>query len=128
PFHYAAAERFGMRDLTTSLDRATASDGMRGVWPDDAELLVLHPRRANNARVVHEKPFAKLYPGLHWGVLADRWPEPGLYLSIRGGTTEVPHSHRDLLSFHLVAGGEKMIENIGVEEYLDSTFGARRFE
>ncbi len=73
-------------------------------------------------------PVARLYRGLDWGILADRWPNPNLYVSLRGGTTKVPHSHRDLLSFHLMAGGEKMVHNIGIEEYLDSTFSARRFE
>ena len=130
PFHYAVAERLGCRDLLAQLDEAsTRAQARSQLWPDAAELLVFHPRKAplRVARPV-AAPCAKLYRGLDWGILADRWPAPNLYLSIRGGTTKVPHSHRDLLSFHLVADGEKMVHNIGVEEYLDSTFGSRRFE
>src|SRR5690606_5334867 len=42
--------------------------------------------------------------------------------------TEVPHSHRDLLSYHAVVRDEAMITNLGVTEYLDTTFSGRRFE
>ncbi len=68
------------------------------------------------------------YEGLGWVRLADRWPDPSLCLTIRGGRSGVPHGHRDLLSFHAVVGREKLIENITPHEYLDTTFGPRREE
>jgi hypothetical protein len=49
-------------------------------------------------------------------------------MSLRGGTTEVPHGHRDLLSFHCVIGKERLIANLGTTEYLDTTFSPRRDE
>src|SRR5690606_28104602 len=45
-----------------------------------------------------------------------------------GGTTKVPHAHRDLLSFQCVVGDEAMIVNLPGGEYLDTTFSARRWE
>lgn len=68
------------------------------------------------------------YTGLGWVRLADRWPEPRFYLAVRGGTSGVPHGHRDLLSFHAVVDGEHLIENLTPHEYLDTTFGPRREE
>lgn len=68
------------------------------------------------------------YPEIGWTRLADRWPNPSFYLSIRGGLSGVPHGHRDLLSFHAVVGSEQLIENLTPSEYLDTTFGPRREE
>jgi len=129
PFHYAAAARLKATELHGPLDAALAeARTMSEIWPDAAELLVLHPRRAPAQRQAARGPVARHYRGLDWCLLADAWPNPGLYAAIRGGTTEVPHGHRDLLSFHLHADGEALINNIGCEEYLDTTFGARRYE
>ncbi|MGH7146000.1 MAG: hypothetical protein ACREJ2_17960, partial [Planctomycetota bacterium] len=74
------------------------------------------------------RPFVKAFAGLDWYILADRWPDPRLYLSVRGGTTEVPHGHMDLTSFHCVVGGEALINTISAAEYLDTTFSPRRYE
>ncbi|MBI3829225.1 MAG: heparinase II/III family protein [Planctomycetes bacterium] len=129
PFHYAAAARMKCPELIAPLDEALGqAKTMAEIWPDAAELLVLHPRTSRSGRSARQKNVAKLYRGIDWALLADRWPRPNLYLSIRGGTTEVPHSHRDLLSFHLIADGVPFIKNIGCEEYLDTTFSARRYE
>ncbi len=68
------------------------------------------------------------YAGQDWCFLADRWPSPRLYASIRGGSTDVPHSHRDLISFNLVVGSEKLLGNATNAEYLDTTFSSRRQE
>lgn len=129
PFHYAAAARLKVTELYGPLDAALAeARTMSEIWPDAAELLVLHPRRAPAQRHTARGPIAKRYLGLDWCLLADAWPNPALYAAIRGGTTEVPHGHRDLLSFHLHADGEALVNNIGCEEYLDTTFSGRRYE
>jgi len=49
-------------------------------------------------------------------------------MSVRGGTTNVPHGHRDLMSFHCVVGKERLIASLGPDEYLDTTFSPRREE
>ncbi|MSS73086.1 MAG: hypothetical protein EXS64_16585 [Candidatus Latescibacteria bacterium] len=130
PFHIAAAERFGRDDILAELDRrleARAKGGMSETWPDDAELLLLHPRRKLRAKAPGWKRVS-LQDGLEWGYLADRWPTPSLYVSVRGGTTDAPHVHRDLLSYFCLVGDEPLIDNIPVDDYLDTTFSSRRYE
>ncbi len=70
----------------------------------------------------------RLYRGLDWGILKDADAEPPLTLTVRGGSTDVPHGHRDLLSFHCVVGNETLISNLSPDEYLDTTFSPRREE
>lgn len=131
-FHYAAAMRFNRTDLIGQLD-AVLSRTKRSheeAWPSSAELLLHHPDCTLDFEP-GPHPIVKLYPITEWGILADRLPQPGLYLSVRGGTTEVPHSHLDLGSFHCVVGKERLIDNItvdGSDEYLDTTFSSRRYE
>ena len=131
PFHYAAAERLKMTELIGRLDRLPRGVPVPGSWrrpdaswPYAAVLLLLHPRKVGKAAA--RKNVVKLYRGLDWGILADRMPAPSMYLSVRGGTTEVPHGHLDLLSFHCVIGDEAMIPSVSPDEYLDSTFSPRR--
>ncbi len=109
-------------------------------WPHAAELLIFHPRphhhTGHHTRHHHgdarggddDRPLLKRYPKLDWCILADRWPEPRLYLSVRGGTIDAPHTHRDLLSFNLLRDGQPLITNAPVDEYLDTTFSPRRDE
>ncbi|MBT3341484.1 MAG: hypothetical protein HN712_20875 [Gemmatimonadetes bacterium] len=128
PFHYATAVHLGCDELIPRLDTMLESRGIQdGGWPDLAELLLFHPRKRSKAGKI-QKPARKLYRGMDWGVLADQLPDSGIYAAIRGGTTEVPHGHRDLLSFWGVIGDEALIENLGVGPYLDTTFGPRRYE
>jgi hypothetical protein len=128
PIHYAAAERFGRWDLIAELDRrrvpAESMDGHRAV---DAELLLLHPGERPEA-TGGRQPTIALMADLEWGYVADRMPSPSLYVSMRGGTTKAPHTHDDLLSFFLVVNRERMIDNVPIDDYFDSTFGPRRFE
>ncbi len=126
PFHYAVAERFGADDVIAELDRRAVAPA-DGPWPNAAELALFHP-----GKPVKDKkgswPNRALVQGLEWGYVADQMPAPNLYVSVRGGTTDAPHVHRDLMSFFLVAGHEKMIENVGVDDYMDTTFSSRRYD
>ncbi|MBT7098442.1 hypothetical protein HN937_13775, partial [Candidatus Poribacteria bacterium] len=118
PFHYAAAERFDlpdvMADLDGHLDRITQRLANGGAAPNPAEWLAFHPGKAQPASASANRPRAKLYRGLDWAKLTDRAAEPSLHMTVRGGTSQVPHGHRDLLSFHCVVGDERLIENVGV--------------
>lgn len=131
PFHYALAERFGRPDVVARLDRMSAahaaSASVRQGWPEAVERLLFHPR-LQPRRIPTARRVARHYRKLDWYALADRWPDPRLYLAIRGGTTEVPHGHMDLLSFHAVVADEALIVNLGPSEYLDTTFSPRRLE
>lgn len=127
PFHFAACRRLGRDDLIADLTARSPTDFSAKSWPTAEELLLLHPGDAGNA-AAPQPGFTLHCRGLDWVALADRFPQPHLYLSVRGGTTEVPHGHMDLLSYHLVVEDEAMISNLGVGEYLDTTFSSRRYE
>lgn len=144
-FHWAMAERLGCPDVLAELDRRLASPASpsalrknwvtkRTHWPQQAELLLMHPGRTTRppkpAATLRStsRSVAKLYPGIDWAVLADQMPNPALYLALRGGSTAVPHGHRDILSFHCVMGREAMISSLNTAQYLDTTFGPRREE
>ena len=134
PFMYAAAERFGMTEVISELDRrflAMANDDPMSLhttcpWAACAELLLMHPGISSTAAC--QWPLVNIQRGIEWSFLADSWPQPSLYASLRGGTTAAPHTHQDLTSMHVIVNGERLIENISVDEYFDSTFSAQRFE
>jgi len=130
PFHYALAERFERLDIVERLDNLRAMKAGKSTkqgWPEAVECLLFHPRDKlrHTASIRRMKRY---YPNLDWFFLADRWPDPSLYVAVRGGTTEVPHGHMDLTSFHCVVQDEGLIVNLTPSEYLDTTFGPRRWE
>lgn len=135
-FHYAAAQRFEMWDVTAELDRRFARIveedpnqlNTTGPWPGLAELLLFHPGETKTDSAECTWPRLTVQKGLEWSTLADQWPQPRLYASVRGGTTDAPHTHQDLSSMFVVVGNEPLIYNVGVEDYIDTTFGGRRFE
>ena len=128
PFHFAAAERLDAKELVG--DMLARLDGKKWgnhTWPNAAEALLLVPRDKHKAKKA-ATGVAEIYTGQDWALLADRMPGPDFYVAIRGGTTEVHHGHRDLLTFHAVVKDEAMITSLGVGEYLDTTFSSRRYE
>jgi len=131
PFHYAAARRARLAELPRQLDTyltPASFDAPGETWSRAAErLLLVAPPASVGAAAAKAGPVAKLYPSTGWALLADRMPDPNLYVAVRGGSTKVNHSHLDLLSFNLVAGGEALIDSIAAP-YLDTTFGPRRFD
>lgn len=138
PFHQAVARRVGADALAAELFRMypTLSPGTarRTTWPNAAETLLLlmkPPGKSSEAAATKDTadgPFVHLYQGQDWGIIADRAHQPELYMTVRGGTTEVPHGHLDLTSFHAGVRDEKVIQSQGVNEYLDTTFSPRRYD
>lgn len=130
PFHYAVAHRLKAKSTEQGIDARLQHDPQitcRGGWASAAGWLLFHDDRLDANK--QSKPLGvKLYQGLDWAVLADRQPEPKLYMSIRGGTTMVPHGHCDLMSYNMVVKDEKLIGNEGNAEYLDTTFSSRRYD
>lgn len=125
-FHYAAAEELGRTELYPLLD-AELGGSPRGGRANAAELLLFHPR-TSEPLAESRGPVAKRYPTMDWAILADATPTPSMYVSIRGGSTKVNHSHLDLMSFTCVVGDEALLANVGGAEYMDSTFSPRRHD
>lgn len=137
PFHLAAARALGRDDVLHSLSgvmRSEEPDPGRPKWPYDfvcwpysALLLMFYPRRRPRAPRPR-RDVLRIYPEMDWGVFADRLPGPGFCVTVRGGSTRVPHANRDLLSWNLVVGEETFVRGVQHAPYLDSTFGSRRWE
>lgn len=132
PFHYAVARRLCVRSVWQEINARLRQDPRitctcHGGWASAAGWLLFHDDRLD-AKCQPKPRGAKLYKGLDWAVLSDQHPEPKLFMSIRGGTTKVPHSHCDLFSFNIVVNDEKLITNEGNAEYLDTTFSPRRYD
>jgi len=74
-----------------------------------------------------QQHMTKHYPEQGWGMLADQWPNPMIYASVRGGELGGAHTHEDLLSWNGVVGIEKMIHNIWTPSLKGSSaaFGPR---
>lgn len=130
PFHYAAARRLRAASAAGRIDAFLGREpqaACRGSWAPAAGWLLFHDDRPAPAPAPGGSG-AKLYRGVDWVVLADRFSAPGLFMSLRGGTTGVPHSHCDLFSFNLAVNDEKLIAGEGNAEYLDTTFSPRRYD
>jgi len=126
--HYAAAERTGSYDLIAALDRVGGAAEDHS-WPTAAELLALHPHKPAPSGEGIGGRAVRLYSGIGWARMADeRWPEPRFYVSIRGGHTHGPHNSADLLSWHALVNGERVVWSCTNHEYLDTTFSDRRWE
>jgi len=135
PFHHLVARRMGLNDLTAELFRLhpqlTPPDTTSMLWAPSAEfLLMVRPVAPDSTgdNDASNGPYIKLYAGQDWGILADRAHDPQLAMTVRGGTTEVPHGHIDLMSYHAVVKDEHLVYNVGINEYLDTTFCPRRNE
>ena len=129
-FYWETAARMGDDTALSALHARLESKGIeQHDWPNDAEFLAVHAGDAPTAPTVDSTgPVLKFYENIAWGILADRLPNPNLYMSIRGGTTQVHHSHRDLLSFHCIVQDEAMIRDLDNPPYLDTSFSPRREE
>jgi hypothetical protein len=128
PFVYAAAERYGMPEIVAEMDRRLEeAPAKEEGWPNTAELLLLHPGETLEVKQ-WPWPRASVQKGIEWGYLADAWPTPSLYASVRGGTTDAPHTHQDLTSLWVVVGDEPLIVNVTEDDYIDTTFSGRRDE
>ena len=133
PIHLAAAERVGATAVAgairSSLETIYAKKAMESSsWPNCAEWRLFQGVSATRSARRKAEPVARLYKGLDWTLFADDAQAPTRAMTVRGGTTKVPHGHLDLLSFHCMVGGQSLITSLSPAEYLDTTFSGRRWD
>jgi len=133
PFHLLAARRLQMpavqKELLDRFQGASSKITFKSTFTkttDHPELLLLVSHDNAIPKPTQKWQSHRLIKGLDWGYAADAMPRPRLYFSVRGGTIDMPHTHRDLLSFFCVINGERLIDNVPVDNYLDTTFSSRR--
>ena len=130
-FHYQIARRLGQNALTPLINaqyRFNPEEREMEYWPISAERLLFAPRGEIKASGDVQTQVVRFYPGSNVTILADRLPSPSFEMVIRGGNTNGAHEHNDLSSFFLVMGSQSMITSLSTDDYMDSTFSARRME
>jgi len=128
PFHYRTMERLGLGSYVTMLDEIAALDGGFGdpSWPAAAMYGLLGP--TTQVGRTEAPPADKLLAGIEWGYMSDGLPQPKTFMSIRGGSADVPHGHADLMAFWFQVADEEFLVNVGDGRYLDTTFSPVRYE
>lgn len=105
----------------TGMNYWDSLEGSMPLW------LLIHDGVASPEPEIEEN-VARVVPGLDWGLLADRMPEPRLYMSVRGGNAAAHHAHDDLLSYNCCVGKEILVGNPKPGKYMPTTFTPRRGE
>lgn len=127
-FHYRILQRLNREEFIHMLDDVAADGISGGSWPEPALYFLIGPQR-NGAQVpAYHIRANHMLQGMEWAYMADRMPAPTSYMSIRGGTTDVPHGQSDLLSFWFQVGCQPIIINAHDGAYLDTTFSSLRYD
>ncbi len=94
------------------------------------DLLITPDPETNVPAPQPQDNFVKIYPGLGWAVIADQWPLPNIYASVRGGPigNSGGHAYNDLMSWNGVVGGERMIVSYNHAGYYGPSFGSRAWD
>ncbi|MFW6132477.1 MAG: heparinase II/III domain-containing protein [Planctomycetota bacterium] len=70
--------------------------------------LLFRPRDVNGDRPPKLDPL-KTFREVGWAVLADAWPEPGMYAAVKTGDLSANHAHHDMNSLQLQVDGEMLL-------------------
>jgi hypothetical protein len=124
---YLLAEHFGRREMTWWLDTyAFHRDVSTMGWSAAGLAMLFRPPRARTPRKLDLK-CVKVFPGIGWAALADRWPRPTFYVAAKTGDLSANHSQRDMNSIQLQVDGEMLLMHLGhapySREYLSSARG-----
>jgi hypothetical protein len=130
PFHYRILHRLGLGDCLPMLDDIAGSERAfgSGGWPAGALYELLGPTDRHQVARVPPVAADGLLDDIGWGYMSEGFPRPGSFVSIRGGSTDVPHAQADLMSFWLQTPDEQLLVNADDGAYLDTTFSAQRHE
>jgi hypothetical protein len=90
--------------------------------------LLVEPDAADSASPGLVQPLMFDFRKQGWAMVADRWPKPSVYASMKGGLIGGPHTHLDLLSWNGVVGIERMILNYNKAGYYDTSWQQRAWE
>ncbi len=110
---YAAAGRYGNREVCWWLDRwANHRDVTTTGWSDIGLGLLLRPT-SMDVEPTPSLSTLKVFNEIGWAAMADHWPEPNLYVSVKTGDLSAHHSHLDMNTLQLQIDGETLLADLG---------------
>lgn len=125
PLMYELGRRYGDGRLIEYADRWGLRPTREG-GPDAVLTILWRPEEIPATR--HPAGNLKVFSGIHWAAMFDRWPDPDIYLAYKSGDLGANHTHLDLNSFQLVAFGEKLIVDTGNPPYSHEYFSDARWK
>jgi hypothetical protein len=130
PFHYRLLQRLELDSCLPMLDDLAASEGGfgGGCWPSGALYGLLGPTERPQPTQAPPLPVNGLLDAIGWGYMSESFPRPRTFVSIRGGSTDVPHAQADLMAFWFQTPDEQFLVNVHDGRYVDTTFSPQRHE
>lgn len=124
---YAFVRRYGCKELCWFLDRyAFHRDVTTADWSDAGLAMLLRPADLE-AEPPPELCRVKVFNEIGWAAMADHWPEPSLYVSLKTGDLSANHSHLDMNAVQVQADGEVLVTDLGNPPYNRRYFSPDRY-
>ncbi|MFW6155177.1 MAG: heparinase II/III domain-containing protein [Planctomycetota bacterium] len=109
---YEIADRYANREVCWWLDRwAFHRDVETTGWSDLGLGLLLRPTTMAAAPAPKLQPL-RVFNEIGWAAVADRWPEPSLYVSLKTGDLSAHHSHLDMNTVQIQVDGETLVSDV----------------
>jgi len=124
---YLLAREYGLKETAWWLDTyAFHRDVTTSGWSAAGLALVFRPPRLRTPRTVKLEP-VKVFREIGWAAMADRWPRPGMYVSLKTGELSAHHTWRAMNCVQVQLDGELLLSNT-TERVHSEPFTGRRGE
>ena len=124
---YDLSRRYGIKEVCWWLDRyAFQRDVTTTGWSDLGMSLLMRPMDMEPQPAPDLCP-VKVFNEIGWAAMADRWPDPGMYVSAKTGDLSSNHSQLDMNSIQLQVDGEMLLVDLGNPPYSGKYFSEDRF-
>jgi len=111
---YLLAAHGGCREMIWWLDRyAFHQDVTVAGWSSLGLGLLFRPNVKPTDNPVKKLQPVKVFSDIGWAAMADRWPDPSLYVSFKTGDLSASHSQQDMNSLQLQVDREMILFDLG---------------
>jgi hypothetical protein len=127
---YKDADYVWFEDRESARERADRGDDG---WPLDALTLIWRPvdepwLPEAIPDFAPSLPPTAIFPGIGWGLMAARQPDPPFFLAFKNGSLAANHTHLDLNSINVGVGDTMVLRELGSRPYPADYFGPKRYE
>jgi hypothetical protein len=117
---YLLVRHYGSREVAWWLDTfAFHRDVTTTGWASAGPAMLFRPADVE-ARVLPDLHPVKVFNEIGWAAMADHWPRPNFYVSLKAGDLSASHSQRDMNSLQLQVDGEMLLVDLGNPPYCKS--------